>query len=275
MLDGKGNIVKGPKHLTGHPVDKLPKQRKPDAPGQQKLDLKPQRKKPAPKPKKGEAAEPDSSDVDLSFDFDADDTAPAKTSINPKTRFGRAVLDAAREHEVAPDDLADAAKFIHEEMASHLREREAAKASARQLTGLTQRDLDRLANAGHDYASTRVEGATGAKLRKFDVWAAEIARQHPELGWGDPERGDVDFSRLLWDLIAEGKQDVPPIYDSSVLTEAAELVRNTRQYADQPAEMIPFAHRGQVLRYQARCRERIEPTLAERFNRAFAARKLA
>jgi len=178
-----------------------------------------------------------------------------RASINPKTRFGQAVLETAQEWGVAPDDLADACQFVYEEKARQSQARESAKAHARQTTGLTQRDVGRLANSGYDYTSAKnVGGPTGDKLRQFDVWATEIARHYPGL-IGNADDPNADLAGGLWDLIAEGRQVVPPIHDPGVMREAANLALANRgdtggAYEFEEAGAVPFARRGTVERYR-------------------------
>ena len=146
---------------------------------------------------------------------------------------------------MAPDDLADAVDFVYESKIEYLQRREEAKRFARQVTGLTAGDLARLENAGYDLASgRRVGGATAGKLADFDVHAVEVARQYPDLGLGDPDRGD-DVARAVWDLLREGSQPPPTKYSDEILDAALHLLWRASEWkARHPVEQeeeIPFA----------------------------------
>lgn len=171
------------------------------------------------------------------------------------------LVDTAKEWGLSPDDLNDAIDYLLEEKQTDIRNREAAKARARQLTGLTAGDIGRLENAGHDYASgIKAGGRAGEILRHWDEYAQEIATEHPDLGWGD----SVNTSQALWDLIREGARHVPSRHDPEVLQQAAHLALAHRgdaggaqefdtagsvgQEAWDP-ESVPFSKRGMVEKY--------------------------
>ncbi|MCP4535784.1 MAG: DUF935 family protein [Chloroflexi bacterium] len=137
-------------------------------------------------------------------------------SINPRTRFGAAVLEVAQDHNVPPDDVADAARHVIEGKQRFVRDREVAKQSARQLTGISAREVSRIENAGYDYASAwKLGGATGGKMRFFDEYTEEVAREYPELG--------ITNADDLWNILGEGVQRPPQPWDTDILREAAEL----------------------------------------------------
>lgn len=109
--------------------------------------------------------------------------------------------------------------------------REAAKAEAREMTGLTLNDLRRLENAGHDYASINVGGKTQAKLRRFDDVSRSLARLYPEhFGRVDAGADTEDYSRAVWDMIREGKAELTPLSDAKLLREAAETLQRYNRY---------------------------------------------
>ncbi len=190
-------------------------------------------------------------------------------------------------------------QFVLEEKQSAIRDREVGKQNIRKRLGLTAGDLARVENAGYDYATAaaKIGGATGRKLAQLDSMATALAREHPELALGDPDRGD-DVVANLWQVIREGAGRVPQPYDDDVLREAANLALANRaggggapehdvgdawepdfvEHAEED-DAIPFrrlAHRVEVERYRrwrAR-RDRLEARqqLVERFSRLFAAR---
>jgi len=166
-----------------------------------------------------------------------------------QTRLQTAVSQTAQDYSVEPRDLHAAAQEVHRAKRRQLSEREAAKGEARRMTGLTQRDIGRMENAGHDYTSKQIGGATGQKLRQLDVWATELARQYPELELGNPDDPQADLAGPLWDLLGEGQQAVPPVHHPEILQEAAELVLRSR-VEPQAADPVPFRRQGMVQRYR-------------------------
>jgi phage gp29-like protein len=163
----------------------------------------------------------------------------------------QALVDTANEYGVAPDDLNDALDYVLEENQKETRNREAAKAQARQLTGFSAGDIARLENAGHDYASgNKVPGRAGEILRHWDQFAQEVASEHPDLGWGER----VNSSQALWDLIKEGARHVPSRNDPDILRQAANIALAHRgdvggAYEFEEAGAVPFSKRGLIERY--------------------------
>jgi hypothetical protein len=199
-------------------------------------------------------------------------TASREARRSARTDRMQAITQTAEDYGVSPDELMDAIRYVLEEKQNAVRDREAAKASARKLTGLSQRDTARLSQ-NHDFASAaKIGGPTGDKLARFDVWGEEIARQHPELGWGTPEAPRVDFSAALWDLINEGVQKPPSASDPEILREAAQYAVANRgesggawghEEGEAPAaqEEVPewlanFRRSGKVEKYRAWLGER-------------------
>ena len=178
------------------------------------------------------------------WDTDAEPPAASQVSLNPKTRAGKAIYEAAAEHGLEPEHLAEAVQYAHEMATAKHSDREAAKEHARQLTGLTAGDLARMENAGHDYTSRpeKIGGATGEKMRKFDLHAQEIASHHPGQ-IGNLSRGGAESSDLaagLWQLIREGKQRAPQPHDREVMKDAVDLA-----HASQPYHQTAHAYAGE------------------------------
>jgi hypothetical protein len=184
----------------------------------------------------------------------------------------------AEDHSVSPDDVLDVAKEITGERKRAMADREGAKQAARKLTGLTAGDLGRLENAGHDYTSgSRVGGRYGDVLAHWDEFAGELARDNPGV-IGDPDDPSADLGAALWELIREGAQPDPSIYDPDVLYEAAAMIQamgggatggDAFPWEDaggwddpEPAGAVPFARPGQPERYQRWCRRRLATVLA-------------
>ena len=118
---------------------------------------------------------------------------PAGRHLDPNTKFGAAVTDAAREHGFDPFGVADAVNEVWREERDRYAETADALKHARQMTGLTVARMKRLTSAAQDAAS--VPG--------LDQTAREVAGMYPELGigrgyadsWGDDS--DDNAGRLF------------------------------------------------------------------------------
>lgn len=162
------------------------------------------------------------------------------SKTKPHAELRRAIDKAHKEHGFEKRDIADAIEFVHGERKRTHDEREAAKEQARKLTGLSAGDISRLANSGHDYASgAKAGGLTGQKLAHFDEFAQELARNHPELGLGDPDDSRADFGRRLWDVLQEGKREAPAKHHQDTVDEAVQLLHQNARYAPS-VEEVPF-----------------------------------
>jgi len=186
-----------------------------------------------------------------------DKKADEKRPAEPRIKRAEVVRDIAKQYGVNPEHLAQVAEDVHKEMTEFAKERETAKAAARKLTGLTARGIAQLENKGHDFSSSRAKGKTGGpldKLAKFDVYAQEIARQYPGI-IGDADDPNTDFAAGLWDLLREGKTELPGRFNPSVLKAAAKRltamgVSNFQPTPEPEGELEPFAKRGFVEKYQ-------------------------
>src|SRR5262249_49798918 len=105
--------------------------------------------------------------------------------LDPTTRFGEAVVEAARAWDIDPDTLAEAAEHVHQTNVEVSADRLQAIRAARQATGLTTARIERLLAEGKDHAD--VPG--------LDVQARELAGMYPDMGIGigyDPHGVDED-----------------------------------------------------------------------------------
>jgi hypothetical protein len=141
-----------------------------------------------------------------------------RRDLDPGSRYGAAVLAAARDWGLDPHDLDEAARFVWSEERRRWREREEALRAARKATGLNARRAGLWEKAGSD--SGTWPGLDGA--------ARELAGTYPELGIGrgyDPDAPDADdHAGRLWDLLREPAARPRPRHDPEVLRRAAELV---------------------------------------------------
>ena len=102
--------------------------------------------------------------------------------------------------------------------------------------------ISRIANAGHDYSSAhKIGGVTGEKLKHFDEYAQEVAREHPELGLGDPDDPHANFSEGLWNILAEGKRETPAKHHPDTIEEAVNLLKSSMKYQPSDEDAVPFS----------------------------------
>jgi hypothetical protein len=145
--------------------------------------------------------------------------------VSPETVLGAAILDEAKAWGLDPDRLAVAVDVVWAEERSSGAEGRIARAAARKATGLTHKRINAWEDAGHDYAS----------WPGLDVKARELAAAYPALGIGrgySAEGGydKTDYPALLWELLRDETETVPPRHDPDILRRAAELI------ADNPEE---------------------------------------
>jgi hypothetical protein len=137
----------------------------------------------------------------------------------PRIPAKQKVQEVATDWGVDQGDLLDYAKEITSYRHAIARDREDAKSHLREMTGLTAQDVSRIANDGKDYTSANIGGETGRRLKKFDVWADAINKDHP--GILDVAGRSGDVAGAAWDLLAEGKGRTPQYWDDDILQEAA------------------------------------------------------
>ena len=114
-------------------------------------------------------------------------------------------------HEVLAT-MRDAHAFLTEQHS----QREAAKDTARRLSGLNSSNVNKIEDAYRDHST----------INRFDEAAQEVAWSHPELGF-DPH--GLDTPGKVWELIKEGKQAAPKLHDKIVADTAAEWLRDSKR----------------------------------------------
>jgi phage gp29-like protein len=129
-----------------------------------------------------------------------------------------AAKEAAKLHGVSTADVLARMPDAHKMLVETVAQREAVKEHARRITGLNAGNLARIENTYRDHST--VPG--------FDSAARTIAIEHPELGL-DPEGSDVEAA--VWDLIREGRQDVPALHSREVAHEAALMLAESKRSA--------------------------------------------
>jgi hypothetical protein len=144
------------------------------------------------------------------------------------------IAEEAERNDLTPDELKEALAYVEKEEGANAEERgerEAAKATARKLTGLTAKDIARFENQHKDHAS--------AGMPQFDQWADEIKSQYPGAG--------IETAADLWDLIKEGAIGSAQKLSPEKIARAAKLAKEHREYLatrktrSEEDESLPFA----------------------------------
>lgn len=118
------------------------------------------------------------------------------------------VKKQAKSWDMSPDQYRQFIDQIWQDKAAEHKARESAKADARKSLGVTAGDVRRLEEQGFDYGSGKIKG--------LDTVGRELATQYPELNWGggygdDSGKSvdDTDYDAKVWELLKEGKTDLP------------------------------------------------------------------
>jgi hypothetical protein len=132
--------------------------------------------------------------------------------LDPETKFGSAVIEAARLWGLNPDALAAAADHVHREERSCLAGRREAVRAARKATGITVRQAN-------DLEDRYPVG--------FDADARDLAGMYPDLGIGrgyDPDVPDLDYGERLWHVLTEPDPLIPPRHSAETIRKAADML---------------------------------------------------
>lgn len=158
-----------------------------------------------------------------------------------------------------------------EKVANHAA-REKAKAYARQRLNVTAADVNRLENQGFDYSSGKIKG--------LDTFGRELASQFPDLGWGEGyvsegEQDPFEYDAALWDLLREGKRELParggPEFHEAV-AEYLNYLNETygrsqterRAEPDEAADYVPFGLDGLEQHEYSSTQFDLPPEIAEK-----------
>lgn len=159
-------------------------------------------------------------------DFDA--FVPTGRHLDPESNIGRAILETATKWEIDPYQLADAVDHIWRTEREVNAEGLEARKAARELTGLTSRQMSLWEEEGKDHAS--VPG--------LDAKARELAGLYPALGIGpgyQDDAPDEDQTGRLWELLRTPDPKTRARTDPDLLQEAAEMVQcNPTSAYDRP-----------------------------------------
>jgi len=158
---------------------------------------------------------------------------PTGSRLNPKSTYGRAVLETAEEWGIDPHQLADAVNYVWEEERDAGRERQEAIQAVRRATGLTTNRIAKWEESGRDVAT----------YPGLDVAARELAGEYPELGIGtgyDADAGydGTDYSSLLWEILREETPKAKQRSDPATMDRVAEMIAQSGDV--QSAEPMSF-----------------------------------
>lgn len=255
LVDGQGNIHGGPKALTGKNVQSLGSKGD-DGGSEVKFDP------PTPEPakpnkvkrriRKKKEIDRTNEPQDLTYqgktqslsawaeELDKDYATlhrrivkqgwPAEKALSRKVTERASFIDRVNEvaddYSINADDLKATIEQQWAAKAEALRVREEAKRGVRAMTKLTQREVDKIAEAGHDHSSAhKMPGRLGEVMRHFDQSAQQAAAAYPELGLGSGRDG-AEVADKVWELLSEGRKLMPPKHDPDIMREAAEYVQD-------------------------------------------------
>lgn len=135
-----------------------------------------------------------------------------------KNRIESKVKKQAQAWGMSPEDYQQVVEQVWKEKIAEHRAREEAKGYARKSLGVDAGNIRKLEDQGFDHASGKIKG--------LDTLGREMASLYPDLGWGggyDSDSGvdDTDYDAKVWDLLKEGKTDLPS-KDSAEFHEAVD-----------------------------------------------------
>jgi hypothetical protein len=146
-------------------------------------------------------------------------------TLDPTTAFGAAVVQAADEHGIDANQLAEAVDFVHHEERTARAEHLSAVQRVRQETGLTPAKIERWETTGGNDG----RGRDHSTYPGWDVRSRELAARHPALGIGrgyvDGESfDDTDYGAALWSLLRELAPAATPKHHPDTILRAAKMV---------------------------------------------------
>jgi SPP1 gp7 family putative phage head morphogenesis protein len=148
-----------------------------------------------------------------------------------------AIDDRAKEYGVRSEDVKEAYTELHTHETDRVRELQASYNNIHTGTHLTTSDVNRLNDAGFDYAAdpNRLRDELGntketerivQSLAQFDERATVLARDNPLLELGSPDDPGANISGNLWDALSHEKPLLPGRVDFGLLDNAAEWVQS-------------------------------------------------
>lgn len=156
-----------------------------------------------------------------------------KRKKNDPNPLHTALLQARKDTGYTMRELRQAVDDAWEIESDYLQTREAAKESARKLTGLNAGNIARLENTYSDLS----------KRKHFDQYAREVANQFPGV-FNDFENPAPE----MWELLREGKSEVEK-HSPEIISTAIQLIesRNRRRIRRNPdLDSVPFSRQARV-----------------------------
>lgn len=157
--------------------------------------------------------------------------------VGQRRTYAQYAEDAAKHFGISREEYDQIAEDVWGEKTRYVQEREEAKAAARKATGLDSRKISQLENKGLDSSTAK----------QFDTIGRELASEYPVLGWGGGYNADdvynsreVDYGEKLWELIREGKQEVPQRNSDEFHNEVFDFIEYHQEAAKnyQPPEWL-------------------------------------
>jgi hypothetical protein len=178
----------------------------------------------------------------------------------PRKSFDAIVKEAANDHGTDEKTMRGIVDEVWKERLAYHNEREMAKEAARQFSGLTAADVNRLENQGLD------SGSDHPKMKGLDGLGRSLASQFPILGWGKGyvggENADhtekLDYADVVWNLIREGNNPAPSNTSDEFWNEVNAFMHRgggsggETSISDEEREQLfstPFAKEGLRVRY--------------------------
>ena len=121
--------------------------------------------------------------------------------------WGTIVARQSARWRIKPEQYEEVAGQVWNDKQTRHAEREAAKRYARKRLNLNAGDVERLENKGLD------SGSQHERIKGLDTIGREMASLFPALGWGEGygsgDESKVDYGERLWELVREGKLELP------------------------------------------------------------------
>jgi hypothetical protein len=157
-------------------------------------------------------------DIDKDFDVYVPEN---QKKANPESRFGQAIIEAAKRFEVDADAVASTLPAVHAEHKESVSRFYEAKRAARKATGLSSAKVNRLEGGLFDSSS----------YPGLDTTARELAGEYPSLGIGSgyvaDESDSNDYGGRLFEILRDPDDKPKSKYDPDLINEAAQRVKDS------------------------------------------------
>lgn len=158
----------------------------------------------------------------------------SRQSVGTKRR--QSIRGAAKAYGVDADELSKMVDEMWPEIRQQVQEREEFKQLVRQRMNMTEADVARIENGYRDYST----------VHGIDDVANELAMDYPQ--WFGSENDNP--SETLWELLREGKRELPAKHDDEVVDQAArrlaEMGGDGRGDEVEDDDYVPFSRRAEA-----------------------------